>query len=64
MAQSESKNQAFLKRHKTKLQTIALVIMLVLPFLLYFLAQGGQAAAVTVLIVLMAVVMMGIVAIS
>ena len=64
MAQSESKVQSFLKRHKTTLQTIALVVMLVLPFLLYVLAQGGQTAAVTALIILMALVMVGIVMIS
>jgi hypothetical protein len=64
MAQSESKYRAFLKQHKTKLQAIALGVILIIPFLLYVLAQGGQIAAVTTLIVVMAILMIGIVVIS
>lgn len=64
MAQSESKYQGFLKRYKTKLQTTALVMILLLPFLLYLLAQGGQTIAVTILVGLMALIMIGIVVIS
>ena len=64
MVQSESKVQSFMKRYKSTLQTLALVVMLLLPFLLYVLAQGGQTVAVTALIILMAIVMVGIVVIS
>lgn len=64
MAQSRSKDPSFIKRHKTALQTVALVLILVLPFVLYVLAQGGQSTAVVVLILLMAFIMAGIIFIS
>ena len=64
MAQLDSKDRSFLERNKPTLQTIALVLILVIPFLLYLLTQAGYGAAVTALIVLMALVMVGIVIIS
>jgi hypothetical protein len=64
MAQSDSKHRTFLERNKPALQTIGLVLILVIPFILYILAQGGFGAAVTALLVLMTLVMVGIVIIS
>jgi hypothetical protein len=64
MTQIESKGQGFLKRHKTALQTIAFVLILVLPFVLYAFAQAGQAGMVTALLILMTLVMLGIIMIS
>lgn len=64
MAEIKTKKQSFLKRHRATLQTIALVLILVLPFLLYSFAQAGQLVVVTALIVLMALVMIVIVIIS
>ncbi len=64
MAQIESKQRNFLKRHKSALQAIALVLILGLPFMLYVFAQAGQAVVVTALIILMALVMVAIIIIS
>jgi hypothetical protein len=64
MAQTKSKQQNFLGRHKAALQTIALVLILVLPFILYLFAQAGQALVVTALIILMALVMVAIIILS
>lgn len=64
MTETESKGQEFIKQNKAKLQTCGLVMILVIPFLLYVFAQGGQAALVTVFLVLMILVMVGIVLIS
>ena len=64
MAQLESKDQSFLKRHKTTMQTIALLAVLILPFLLYVFTQGGQITIVNVLLGFLTLIMLGIVAIS
>ncbi|OGO14985.1 MAG: hypothetical protein A2Z14_10780 [Chloroflexi bacterium RBG_16_48_8] len=64
MAQFESKDQTFLKRHKATLQTIALVLILVLPFVLYVFAQAGQTVILTALLVVMALVMVAIIVLS
>ena len=64
MTQSDSKYQAFIKQNKTKLQIISLVMILVIPFLLYMFAQGGQAGLVIVFLSLMTLVMVGIILIS
>ena len=64
MAQFESKDQSFLKRHKTKMQTIALLAVLILPFLLYVFTKGGQTTIVNVLLGFLTLIMLGIIAIS
>jgi len=64
MTQMNSEPQSFLVRHKSTLQTIALVLILALPFMLYVFAQAGQAVVVTTLVILMALVMIAIVIIS
>jgi hypothetical protein len=64
MAQNESKGLNFVKRNKAALQTIALALILLLPFVLYVFAQSGQAALVTALLVLMTLVMVAIIVIS
>lgn len=64
MAQNESNGKSFVKQNKATLQTIALALILLLPFVLYVFAQAGQAALVTALLILMALVMVAIVMIS
>jgi hypothetical protein len=64
MTRSESKFQFLIKQNKAKLQTVALILLLVIPFLLYFFAQGGQDALVTAFLTLMAFIMVGIIVIS
>lgn len=64
MAGSGTNEQKFLKRHKSKLQTLAFAAILVLPFLLYMAAQAQHPLAVSVLVGLMAVVMLAIALIS
>jgi hypothetical protein len=64
MAQMNPKQPSFLARHKVTMQTIALVLILALPFALYIFAQAGQAVLVTALIILMALVMVAIIVIS
>ena len=48
----------FLKKHATKLNTIALIFMLGIPFLLYMGASQGSAIQVKVYLGLMVVTMM------
>ena len=64
MVQMNPKQPSFLIRHKETMQTIALVLILALPFVLYIFAQAGQAVLVTALIILMALVMVAIIVIS
>jgi hypothetical protein len=64
MAQMDSKHHSFLKQHRATLQALALILILVLPFLLYVVAQAGQTVLVTALIVLMALVVVAIIIIS
>ena len=61
MAEIEGKVQSFLKRYQATLQTIALIVILVMPFMLYAFAQAGEIVLVTVLLVVMALVMVGII---
>jgi hypothetical protein len=64
MVQLGSNEQSFIKRHKATLQTIALIVILGLPFVLYVFAQAGQVVLVTALLALMALVMVVIVIIT
>jgi hypothetical protein len=64
MAKMGSSGQSFIRRHKATLQTIALIVILGLPFVLYVFAQAGQAVLVTALLALMALVMVVIVIIT
>jgi hypothetical protein len=64
VTQLDSNEESFLKQHKAALQTIALVLILVMPFVLYIFAQAGQGVLVTALIILMALMMVAIVIIS
>jgi hypothetical protein len=64
MAKMDSNRQSFLKRHKATLQTIALILILALPFVLYVFAQAGQAVLITALLILMALVMVAIIIIT
>ena len=64
MTKIEPNQQGFLKRHKITLQTIAFLLIMVLPFVLYAFAQAGQGGVVTGLLILMSLVMVAIVMIS
>ena len=61
MANSNPDDRNFLKRQGFKLQILAFVAMLVLPFLLYFATQAGDEFTVKALIGLMALVMLAVV---
>ena len=64
MANVHPDNRNFAERHRFKIQTLAFVAMLVLPFLLYFAAQAQQDVLVNILIGLMALAMLTVVWIS
>jgi len=48
----------FIKKHGPNLQTILLILMLVIPFLLYYFARAGSDAGVNLFLVIMGVVML------
>ena len=61
MANSNPDNRSFIKRQGFKLQVLAFVAMLALPFLLYFAAQAGDGFTVKALVGLMALIMLAVV---
>jgi len=48
----------FVKKHAQKLQTILLILMLVIPFLLYYFARSHSDGATVFFLVLMGAVML------
>jgi hypothetical protein len=64
MARGASSKHSFIKRHKAYLQAVALLLILLLPFVLYGAAQGAQSVIVIVLLGLMTLVMVGIILIG
>lgn len=64
MAKPESEKHSFFKRNQTRLLGVAFILLLVLPYALYLLAQSGQGAGVGILIALMAFLMVGIILIT
>jgi hypothetical protein len=64
MQETGSRIHSFIKRYRSRLQALALVAIIVLPFLLYVTAQAHLETVVGVLIGLMALVMMAVIVIS
>jgi energy-coupling factor transporter transmembrane protein EcfT len=64
MAHNASSKNSFIQRHKARLQAIALLLILVLPFMLYGAAQSGQSIIVLLLLGTMTLVMTVIVLIG
>ena len=48
----------FLKKYTANLQTILLILMMVIPFLLYYFARSGSTAGMTAFLAGMAAVML------
>ena len=49
---------AYIKKYAPNIQTILLILMLVVPFLLYYFARTGAGIGVNVFLVIMGVVML------
>jgi hypothetical protein len=48
----------YLKKHTPNLQTILLILMLVVPFALYYFARAGAGAGINLFLVIMGGVML------
>ena len=48
----------FIKKHKSNLPAVLLILMLVVPFLLYYFARSGSNSGVMVALVIMGAVML------
>jgi hypothetical protein len=49
---------AYIKEHAPNLQTILLILMIVVPFALYYFARAGAGAGVNIFLVILGVVML------
>jgi hypothetical protein len=48
----------FLKKHASNLQTILLILMLAVPFMLYYFARSGSTTGMVVLLAVLGAVML------
>ena len=49
---------SFIKKHAPNLQTILLILMIVVPFALYYFARAGSDVGMNLFLVIMGVVML------
>jgi hypothetical protein len=64
MTESKPGKRGFLKRNQAWLQGLAFLLLLILPYVLYLLAQSGQETGVGILLLVMTLLMAGVVAIT